>query len=78
MESDRDVYHFVWRSDPDKPLQDYRRTSVTFGVSVSCFVANMLVKHNATDHAVEFPKVAAIVETAFYVDDCLTGAISVD
>ena len=53
-------------------------TRVTFGVSASSFAANMSVKRNAMDHALEFPKAAAAVETAFYVDDCLTGANSVD
>ena len=34
-ESDRDLHRFVWRSDPDEPLKDYRMTRVTFGVSAS-------------------------------------------
>ena len=76
--SDRDLHRFVWRSDPDEPLKDYRMTRVTFGVSASSFAANMSVKRNAMDHALEFPKAANVVETAFYVDDCLTGANSVE
>ena len=51
-------------------------TRVTFGVSASSFAANMSVKCNAMDHSLEFPKAAHVVETAFYVDDCLTGADS--
>lgn len=38
----------------------------------------MSVKRNAMDHALEFQKAAKVVETAFYVDDCLTGADSVE
>ena len=53
-------------------------TRVTFGVSASSFAANMSVKRNALDHALEFPKAANAVESAFYVDDCLTGADSID
>ena len=34
----------------------------------------MVVKRNATNHALEFSKAANAVKTAFYVDDCLTGA----
>ena len=49
-------------------------TCVTFGVSASSFAANMSVKLNAMDHALEFPKA---VDTSFYVDDCLAGADSV-
>ena len=70
VESDRDLHRFVWRSDPDQPLQDYRMTRVTFGVSASSFAANMSVKRNA--------KAANVVENGFYVDDCLTGADSVE
>ena len=62
VESDRDLHRFVWRSHPDEPLRDYRMTRVTFGVSASCFAANMAVKRNATDYALDFPKAAAAVE----------------
>ena len=78
VESDRDLHRFVWRSDPNDHLEDYRMTRVTFGVSASSFAGNMLVKHNAVDNALEFPKAANVVETSFYVDDCLTGADSVE
>ena len=77
VELDRDLHRFVWRSDVDKPLEDYRMTRVTFGVSASSFIANMAVKQNSIDHALEFPKAAKAVNSAFYVDDCLTGANSV-
>ena len=30
IEDDKDLHRFVWRQDPDKPLQDYRMTRVTF------------------------------------------------
>ena len=77
-EADQDLHHFVWRSNTDEPLQDFRMTRVTFGVSASSFAANMSVKRNARDHTMEFPKAAKAVETAFYVNDCLTGADSVE
>jgi hypothetical protein len=38
----------------------------------------MSVKRNASDHALEFPKATDVVESAFYVDDCLAGADSID
>ena len=53
-------------------------TRVTFGVSASSFAANMSMKQNALDHKLDYPKAADVVETSFYVDDCLTGAKSVD
>ena len=52
-------------------------TRVTFGVSASSFAANMAVKQNAVDYAMEYPLAAKCVDTSFYVDDGLTGADSV-
>ena len=71
--SDRD-HRFVWQSHPDEPLHDYRMTHATFGVSAFCFAANMAVKCNATDYALDFLKAAAAVDSSFYVDNCLSGA----
>ena len=53
-------------------------TRVTFGVSASSFAANMAVKRNALDFALQYPLAAKIVDDSFYVDDALTGADSVE
>lgn len=76
-ESDKDLHRFVWRSSPQDPLKDFRMTRVTFGVSASSFIANMCIKQNAQDNALQFPLAAKAVEDAFYVDDGVTGADSV-
>ena len=76
-ESDRDFHRFVWRQNPNEPLQDYRMTRVTFGVSASSFAANMSVKQNALNFTLQYPLAAKIVEDSFYVDDTLTGADSI-
>ena len=73
-EADKDLHRFVWRSQPNEPLRDYRMTRVTFGVSASSFAANMAVKQNAIDCADEYPVASEVVHESFYVDDCLTGA----
>ena len=41
-------------------------------------MANMAVKQNAADFAHEYPLATKTVNEAFYVDDCLTGADSVE
>ena len=69
---DKDLHHFVWR------LKDYRMTRVTFGVSASSLAANMSVRQNALDLAHEFLLAAKVVEDCFYVNDCLTGAVTVE
>ena len=75
---DRDLHRFVWRSSPDDVLQDYRMTRLTFGVNTSSFIANMSVKQNARDYALEYPLASKVVDESFYVDDGLTGADSVE
>ena len=68
----------MWRTNPGDNLKDYRMTRVTFGVSSSSFIANMCVKRNATDFPHKYPLAAKIVDSSFYVDDCLAGADSVE
>ena len=75
---DHDFYQFVWRSKPGDTLKDCRMTRVTFSVSSSLFVANMAVQQNAEEHAHECPLAAKVVKEAFYIDDCLTGANSIE
>ena len=75
--SDRDLHRFVWRCSKEEELKDYRMTRVTFGISASSFAANMAIKQNAIDLCSEFPLAAKVVHESFYVDDCLTGADSV-
>ena len=78
VEEDKDLHCFVWRSSPQDTIKDYQMTRVTFGVAASSFAANMAVKQNAQDLAVEYPLAAQTVENSFYVDDCLTGADNVE
>ena len=60
------------------PIRDYRMTKVTFGVSATSFAANMAVRQNAIDFATKFLTAAKVVDKSFYVEDCLTGADSID
>ena len=53
-------------------------TRLTFGVTSSPFLAKQVLRQVAQDHGKEFPRAAYIVETTFYVDDCLTGAETVE
>ena len=75
--SQRDLHHFVWREDPEWPLDDYQMTRVSFGVSVSSFTANMAMKPNALENVDTHPQAVQAVLDSFYVDDDLTGANSI-
>ena len=50
-----------WRGHNEESLRDYRMKRITFGVSASCFAANMAVKRNTEDLEVEFPLASQIV-----------------
>ena len=75
---DRDLHRFVWRRECSQPLQDYRMTRLTFGVTSSSFAANMAVKQNAIELATKFPLASQAIHKSFYVDDGLVGADSVE
>ena len=77
-QDDRDYHRFVWRKSPSDQLQDYRMTRVTFGVSASCFAANMAVKKNAQEFSSTYPLAAKVAQENFYVDDGLSGADGID
>ena len=51
---------------------------LTFGVSASSFAANMSVVQNAVDFSKEYSLASCTIKTSLYVDDCLTGADSVE
>ena len=74
---DRDLHRFVWRQTTDQPIQDFRMTRVTFGISASSFIANMCVKQNALDFSLQYPQAVSAIENS-YVDDGLTGADSIE
>lgn len=70
---DQHFHRFVWRKEPDQPLQDYKMTRVTFGVAASSFAANMSVQKNAQVLAQKYPLASRAAQESFYVDDGLTS-----
>ena len=78
IQEDRNLHRFVWRQTTDQPIQDFRMTRITFGVSASSFIANMCIKQNALDFSLQYPQAVSAVENSFYVDDGLTGADSIE
>ena len=73
QEGDVDFHRFLLRDD-DGEIRDWRMTRLTFGVTTSPFLATQVLRQLAHDHREEFPLAARIIESSFYVDDCFTGA----
>ena len=73
---DRDLHRFLWRPQPGGPLREGRMTRVTFGVASSLFLATQALHQTAINHQLDYPEAAEVVLSKFYVDNCLTGAIT--
>ena len=76
--SDKDLHRFLWRATPQQDIKDYRMTRVTFGVSVSPYLAVRTLQQTATDHGGEHPTAVQHIMQSFYVDDLLAGANTVE
>ena len=71
---DKDLHRFVWRRNTASPIQDFRMTRVTFGVSASPFLAVRTLQRTADDHGEDYPEATRHIKSSFYVDDFLGGA----
>jgi len=47
-------------------------------VVCTLLLATQVLRQVAKDHQSEFPKAASIINSTLYVDDCLTGAQTVE
>ena len=78
LHPDEQDFHRFLRRDERGLLQDHRMTRLTFGVTSSPFLATQVLRQVAHDYKEKFPEAAAVVLSTFYVDDCLTGADTVE
>ena len=74
-EAEHDYYRFLLRADSGD-LDEWKMTRLIFGVTYSLFLASSVLYQVADDYQEEYPLAAAVVHSTFYVDDCLTGALS--
>lgn len=74
---DRDLHRFLTFDDEGRVV-DMRMKRVTFGITSSPFLATRTLRRIAKDNCLQYPEAADIVQEGFYVDDCLTGADTVE
>lgn len=67
-------FHRYLITNKDGLIEDWRMCRLTFGVTSSPFLATQVLRQVASDHGEEFPVAADIIESELYVDDCITGA----
>ena len=73
-----DFHHFIHRGASEE-LHDYRMCRLTFGVTSSPYhLASQVLLQLADDYENECPQASKIIRSCFYVDDCLTGASTIE
>ena len=75
-EADRDCLRFLWVSDTkaDKPdVQVYCYNTAVFGVSLSPFLLNAVLRHHIESFKNVDPEFVLKLTESFYVDDLVTG-----
>ena len=74
---ERDHHRFL-RHSLSGTIQDWRMKCLTFGVASSPYLATQVLHQAASDLREKYPLAADTIVRSFYVDDCLTGASTVD
>ncbi len=74
---ERDYHRFLLRDEEGNVL-DCRMRRLTFGVRASPFIATQVLLKLADLHQTTHSVAANLIRTSFYVDDCLTGATTVE
>ncbi len=68
------MHRIVWREDPNKPIQDYRLLTATYGTASRPFHATRVLHKLAEDEERDLPLASAVARRDFYVDDVMSGA----
>lgn len=76
--SQRSFQKIFWRPDPNDELHTYLLNTVTYGTASAPFLAIRCLKQLGYDNLVKYPVASNIILHDFYVDDLLTGGLSVD
>lgn len=77
-EPDADYQRIVWRNSPDRPMQIYQLSTVTYGTTSAPYLAVKSLQRLADLEKNRFPIGCAIAAHDFYVDDVLTGFDDID
>ena len=58
-------------------MVDCRMTRLTFDITTTLYLASQVLRQHSSDYKDDFTRAADLIhKTSFYVDDCLTGAES--
>ncbi|KAJ0169552.1 hypothetical protein K1T71_014737 [Dendrolimus kikuchii] len=77
-EEDTVFQRILWRSTPDKNIDDYELLTVTFGTAAAPYLAVRTLHQLAYDGKEKYPLAAEKVLNSFYMDDLMTGSYNVN
>lgn len=73
-QEDRQYQRILWRDSRDKPIRTYELDTVTYGTTLTPFLAIRCFQQLADDEQDKFPAAPVVLKTDFHVDDLLTEA----
>lgn len=74
----RKLQLILWREGPHEPIKTFELNTVTYGTAAASFQSTRCLKQLAIEHKESLPEAAKEVDESFYVDDLMSGAVSVE
>lgn len=75
---DCDFQRTVWRPNANVPIKHYRLLTVTYGTASASFLATKALNRISEQFGNQFPNAAKVLNRDFYMDDLMTGAMSLE
>ena len=75
--TDRDAMRFHWRRDEHSPLETLRFTRALFGLTSSPFLLGGVIEAHLSNWEEKEPEVVERIRKELYVDDLISGSITV-
>ncbi|XP_033227635.1 uncharacterized protein LOC117179708 [Belonocnema kinseyi] len=70
----QDLQLILWRESQNEPVQVFRLSTLTYGLTCAPFLALRTVQQLGLDEGDRFPLAAEVIKNGIYVDDVLSGA----
>ncbi|XP_058449300.1 uncharacterized protein LOC131429265 [Malaya genurostris] len=77
-DDDRDYQRILWRWSKDKPVDEYRLNTVTYGTKSASYLATKCVQELLLSHREQYPQAVEKALKGTYVDDLLVGAETIE
>ena len=75
-EEDRDFLRFLWRSNPNGEIEEWRFKKVAFGIADSSFTSQQVLKLHAEKYKEKYPEIVRSIIEDRWVDDLLNSVDS--